>query len=266
MIHFKAKDYKTALHEFELAFKILTKESVDDYFFAAASALHLNENTKARDLIIEAVIQTNASQGYFNSFEEFDFYRNKRFFKKLEKHYEKYTLLFFKKLDHPEIYREILQLIDKDQEVRTNGGDLEAVDLVNSTRLIEITKKYGWQDRAWLILWHQQIVFEGDDYFWSYFRPYINEQISSRNIRKDFWARFEEDKCMENGKQIYGLYWSQFDEYPIQDIENIDRIRFSVGLPPLWFYEKIYGIKPPQGYIITDESKHFINFNFSGKI
>ncbi len=261
MIHYKDKEYKSALDKFELAFQILPGESVDDYFYAAASALHLNENKKAEELIIEAIIQTNAYKGYFDSFEEFNPYRNLRFFKKLDRQYEKYTSLFFKNLDHPEIYREILQMLDKDQEVRKNGGDLEAVDLVNSTRLIEINKQYGWQDRAWLILWHQRIGFESEDYFWSYFRPYINEQISAGTIRKDFWARFEDNKSIENGKQIYGLYWGQFDDFPVEDVKNIDSIRSLVGLPPLWYMEKVYGIKPPANYQVTQESRSFVNCN-----
>jgi len=46
--------------------------------------------------------------------------------------------------------------------MRINGSewtDISRVDSLNITRLIEITKKYGWQDEGWLILWHQRDTY-----------------------------------------------------------------------------------------------------------
>ena len=260
MIQYKNQNYKGALENFEKAFKIIPDELVNDYFYAAAAALHLNENEKAKELIIKSIIKTDSAIDYLLSFEEFNPFRSLKLFEEINTNYETYRLAFYENLEFPEIYTEIRLMIDKDQEVRINGGDMDSVDTPNIIRLIEITKKCGWQERSWLLLWHQRMEFGEDNYVWSFFKPYIDEQIRIGEMRKDFWARFEEDKSIElTGKQIYGFWWSQYDEMPLLDIQNVDKRRDAVGMTPMWFDEKIYGIKPPTDYKITEESKHFIN-------
>ena len=60
---------------------------------------------------------------------------------------------------------------------------------------------------------------------------------------------FEEEKSViENKVQIYGLYWNNFDQFPIKDIKNVDQRRIENGLPPLWYMEKVYGIELPTEY------------------
>ena len=44
------------------------------------------------------------------------------------------------------------------------------------------------------------------------------------------------------------MYWSQYKEFPIEDIQNVDQRRASVGLPPLSYIRKVYGIELPQEY------------------
>ena len=90
---------------------------------------------------------------------------------------------------------------------------------------------------------------------WSFFKQYIYQQIREGKIRKDFWARFEDEKSIQKyGKQLYGMYWSQYKEWPIIDIENVDKRRESVGLPPLWYMNKVYGINLPKEYKTTGNS------------
>lgn len=68
-------------------------------------------------------------------------------------------------------------------------------------------------------------------------------------MRKDFWAMFEEEKSItKNGEQIYGLYFSNFDQFPIKDIENVDKRRKNIGKPPLWYMHKVYEIELPPAY------------------
>lgn len=260
MIQYKDHNYTAALENFEKAFKVIPDEDVSDYFYAAAAALHLKNDQKAKELIIESILNTDSSIDYFLNFEEFNPFRSLKLFEEINTNYETHRLAFYENLEFPEIYKEIRLMIDKDQEVRTNGGDMNTVDSPNIIRLIEITKKYGWQKRSWLLLWHQRIEFGEDNYVWSFFKPYIDEQIRIGEMRKDFWARFEEDKSIDlTGKQIYGFWWSQYDEMPLFDIQNVDKRRAAVGMAPLWYLEKIYGIKPPSDYKITEESKVFIN-------
>jgi len=255
MIQYKTKDYKSSLNNFKQAFKILPNDSVDDHFYAAAAALNLNNDSEAEKLIIESIELINASKNYFLNFEEFNSFRSRKLFETISNNYEEYQKTFFKNLSHPEIYEEIETLLRKDQEVRNNGNSMLETDEKNINRLIEITKEYGWQEKGWIILWHQRGTYGENNNVWSFFKPYIDQQIREGKMRKDFWARFEDEKSIQKyGKQLYGMYWSQYKEWPIIDIENVDKRRESVGLPPLWYMNKVYGINLPKEYKTTANS------------
>jgi tetratricopeptide (TPR) repeat protein len=249
MIQYTAKDYESSLDNFISAFKIIPDDLVDDYFYAAAAALNLNKDAEAEKLIIESIRVVNASKDYFLNFEGFNPFRSKKLFQNITNDYEKHQKIFFQNLAHPLIYKEIDSLFMADQEVRNNSGDLSETDTKNINRLIEITKEYGWQSKAWIILWHQRGTYGQSNYVWDFFKPYIDEEIKTGKMRKDFWAIFEDEKSIKNtGKQIYGLYWSQYNDWPIVDIENVDKRRESVGLPPLWYLNKVYGVVLPKEY------------------
>ena len=249
MIQFKDEEYEDALKNFQNAFAILPSESEDDYFYAAAAALHSKDNAEAKRLIIESIKLVNTSNYYFLNFEEFDSFRNEKLFEEIAANYIQYQTSFLSNIANPDIYKEVESLIQKDQDVRNNGGDIWSIDEQNSNRLIEITKEYGWQKKGWLILWHQRGTYNNSNYVWSFFKPYIDNQISEGKLRKDFWARFDDEKSIDEKKtQIYGMYWSQYKEFPIEDIDNVDKRRASVGLPPLHYMHKVYGIELPQEY------------------
>lgn len=253
MIEYRNKDFEHSLIYFKKAFEIIPDENVNDYFYAAAAALHIKKDSLGKKLIIKAIIQTNASKKYFLNFEEFNKYREKKnIFRELELNFDIYTSRFYENLEHPEIYLEIDSLLEEDQFVRTNDVSkniARCIDSSNVIRLIEITKKYGWQEKGQLILWHQRGSFEKDNYIWSFFRPYINEQIKKGNIRRSYWAHFIDEKSItKNKNQIYGMYWSQYDLYPIKNIDNVDKRRKQINLPPLWYMEKVYNITPPSNY------------------
>ena len=82
MLNFKDKDFQNSLSNFQDAFKIKSDENVSDYFYASASALNLKMYEVAKDLIIKAIQETNASENYFDNFDEFNQFREKKFFQK----------------------------------------------------------------------------------------------------------------------------------------------------------------------------------------
>lgn len=252
MLDFKDKEYEKALENFEKAIKLKPTEDVSIYFYATASALNLKKNDKAKQLLVASIHNTNASKNYFLNFDEFNGFRNEKLFSEIENNYENHISEFYNNLEHPDIYREVDSLINIDQEIRTNGSEwseISRIDSLNVKRLIEITKEYGWQKKGWLILWHQRGTYAQDNYVWNFFKPYIDGQIEKGNMKKDFWVRFEEERSIrQNKEQIYGMYWSQFDDYPIKDIANVDKRRAEFGLPPLWYMEKIYGVQLPADY------------------
>lgn len=254
-IHSVDKDYKNELYYLKEALKIIPDDLPDVYFSAATAALHLEDYEEAKRLIIESIKQTNASKDYFLRFSEFDPFRSNKIFAEIEKDYPIYQDYFFKHLEHPEIYHELDQMLKGDQDIRKTGGGYSDVDTANIDRLIEITKQYGWQEKGWLILWHQRGTYGEDNYVWNFFKPYIDDQITKGNIRKNFWAMFDEQAhMMKTQTQIYGLYWSQLDEYPIIDIENVDKRLKEAGLPPLWYMRKVLGVKLPEEYKGTPET------------
>ncbi len=252
MLSFKENDFENSLNNLEKAINIKPHEDSSIYFYATAAALNLNKENKAKELLIKSIQNTNVSKDYFQSFEEFDLFRHKELFLEIERDYQTHVSEFYKNLEHPRIYREIDSLVELDQEYRNNGSDWEEIsriDSVNVNRLIEITKKYGWQKKGWIILWHQRDTYGEDNEVWNFFKPYINEQIKKGKIKKDFWAIFDEEKSIiKDKKQIYGFYWNQFDQYPIADVKNVDKRRAKVGLPPLWYLKKVYEIELPKGY------------------
>ena len=77
---------------------------------------------------------------------------------------------------------------------------MRKVDSLNIDRLMEITKEYGWQERAWIILWHQRGTYGEDNYIWNFFKPLINKEIEEGKLSRNFWGSFEQFKSMlENG-------------------------------------------------------------------
>jgi tetratricopeptide (TPR) repeat protein len=252
MVQFKDKEFEKALLNFEKAINLKPTQDVSIYFYATASALNAKKNDKAKELLIASILNTNTSKDYFLNFDEFDKFRKEKLFSEIEKNYEEHISEFYDKLEYPEIYREVDSLMAIDQEYRTNGSEwneISRIDSLNINRLIEITKEYGWQKKGWLVLWHQRGKYGQDNYVWNFFKPYIDEQIKNDKITKDFWVIFEEERSIVIKKeQIYGMYWSQYDEYPIIDIENVDKRRAKYDVAPLWYMEKVYGIELPAEY------------------
>jgi hypothetical protein len=91
-------------------------------------------------------------------------------------------------------YQKILYpKINKDRNIIYNTI-IKNVDKLNIERLMEITKKYGWQERAWLILWHQRGNHDEDNYVWNFFRPIINKEIEEGKLSRSFWKPFDNFK------------------------------------------------------------------------
>lgn len=255
MLQYKDKDYKKSLENFQKALEIIPDEQVSDYFYAAAAALHLDKPKLAKKLIIGSIVQTKTWKDYFLGFGEFYPYREHKLFDEIEKNYDKYIAEFYDNLEHPEIYREVDSLVEVDQKYRLDGSDWSVInkhDSLNIRRFMEITKKYGWYEKGWLVLWHQRGTYGESNYVWDFFKSYIDEQIEKGNMRKAIWARYEDEKSIvHNNEQIYGLYWTQFNEYPVIDVKNLDKRRAKYNLPPFWYMNEVYDTPLPKGYTRT---------------
>ncbi len=101
-------------------------------------------------------------------------------------------------------------------------------DSLNIVELIDITNEHGWQNEAWLLLWHQRGTFGEDNWVWNYFKPQIDQEIAQGKIPPYFWAMFEDiDSIYKTGKSIYGYHPGKVD--PI----TVNSKRKEIGLPAL---------------------------------
>lgn len=87
--------------------------------------------------------------------------------------------------------RKILFHKTKNEHRKTTSELMKRVDSLNIARLMEITEKHGWQERAWIILWHQRGTYGEDNYMWNYFKPLINREIEEGKLSRNFWIIFE---------------------------------------------------------------------------
>ncbi len=58
---------------------------------------------EAKSLIIQSIIETNASKNYFLNFKEFDRFRHLDLFREIERNYDSHIAEFYKNLKHPNI-------------------------------------------------------------------------------------------------------------------------------------------------------------------
>ena len=151
MVEYKDGHFRQSLSHFEKAFNIISNDSENDYFHAISASLEIGENEYAEDLLTNAIIKTNPSKNYFQSFHGFDKYRSTEMFKNIEEKYDSLIKEFYKNQKYSRsVEDEIRELIDKDQAVRSNNDkeEMARVDSLNINRFIEITKEYGWIDRG----------------------------------------------------------------------------------------------------------------------
>ena len=130
----------------------------------------------------------------------------------------------------------------------------EQIDKKNIQRLEEIIKKHGWPGNslvgregslaAFLVLQHADLIYQ-QKYF-----PLLKEAVS-KGEADPIDAVYLEDRILmrEGKKQIYGTQLhtnkatKRVELYPVEDEENVDIRRASVGLEPLAEYLKRFGLE-----------------------
>jgi hypothetical protein len=276
-LDFYKKDYKLATKKFKEAFKIHKANDSYDILNAAASGFKSGDNKFARKKVIESITKYAAPKDFVLEYDKYKDFNSDLIFKEIEKNYDFYINEYFRNLKNPHAYFEVQKLVEKDQNIRNLSNDIKnrikhdkknmwkldsifntkmvEVDLETTKSLIELTKKYGYQDNAWLILWHQRgpEYKDGNTEFWKYFKPVIEKEIQNGKLHESFFGQFDDENELRNGKQIYGYYLFQVQMYPIADIENVDYKRKKIGLPPLLYDKLIYGMSLPQEYSLSEK-------------
>lgn len=266
------KDYKKSSILFKKAFSYHSADDSYDLLDAAASALYNGENDLSEKYIIEAITDHKAPLEFIMGYKKFESFKNNSFFKELPNQYDAYFNGFYAKRKNLQAYLDADLLMEKDQMIRNIYDDLEKntektkanesliqnlfsrLDDKNAQELIDLTKKNGYQERAWIILWHKRLSFnDKNDLFWQFFKPVINQEIKEGRQHKSFFVAFEEiNEMIFNKKQIYGRFPQMYMENPIADIKNVDKLREDVGLPPLSFDIIVNGYPVSDGYKMSE--------------
>lgn len=156
--------------------------------------------------------------------------------------------------------QEILKMVEKDQEIRTeiieapspNEAALRRmtkIDRKNTARMKEIIAKHGWPGKslvgedgaeaAWLLVQHA----DKDREFQKRCLKLLERAVKAREASAGELAYLTDRVLVgENKKQIYGTQFRTVDgklePYPIEDEKNVDKRRKEIGLSPLAEYRK----------------------------
>ena len=262
------KEDQKALEHYLEAIKINPKVPISDAYLEAASiAFKLKNNKTAKELLTQSITKQLAPLDFLKDFENLQPYKNSAEMKDVISNYDELENQYFRELINPAAYMEIQTLIAKDNLVRENDEIFNMLakktDSSNIRQLINLTQKYGWEKRSWVLLWHHRATYKDNDKIWQFFIPYLQTEIANDRLNKDFFVDFEEfTKSLnahftkKNDGAIYTLQTlgnlNHNEMY--SDVKNLDNRRKTVGLPPLYFDHIIYKIKLPENYKYNPEN------------
>lgn len=176
-----------------------------------------------------------------------------------------------------EIKKEIDQMCKQDQDLRAEafpdkwkelGQKLRELDLANEKRMREIVTEIGWPTitkvgedisyKAWLLVQHHSLEFQQHCLK-------LMEEITKKNKSDILPANiaYLKDRILmkTHKKQIYGTQFMSASNgkmylWPVQDMNNLDKLREEVGLKPFKEYAKSMG-----QFEITDDLGLFADRN-----
>lgn len=112
------KNYKLALKKYTEALKIVTPNSSTPFFYAAFSAVKLNNIKKTKYWIIEGIVTGGAQMDYLKNFEGFSEIQTEKYYLDIIANYNQYRQIYFSKIPNIDIYLEVEDLVRKDQFTR----------------------------------------------------------------------------------------------------------------------------------------------------
>lgn len=239
--------FNEAIDEYKKGLNSLDKHLTSTPFFDLATcAIKTGNYNLAKKYVTLGITKGGAPLFYLNNYKGFDEnFKKSSQWKKVFNNYNELRKEYFSTIQNIDIYIEIEKMVEVDGVVRSHYSNsphdkteiskcrdsfdsvMMDVDDKNIKRLIEISKEYGWQSRAWLLLWHHRGTYKENNFVWNFFIPLINKEIEAGNLYRSFWAAFEDDKSLrENGYTLYG-------DLPGKVDVKVNERRKLVNLPPL---------------------------------
>lgn len=264
---YRAENYKLSVGYYEKAFKIEQKDSGDLYNAGCSASLAL-ENKKAFKWLNLAID---------NGYEEIAHMQIDTDLKRLhtDKEWKKTIDKLQKKLDILEVnydkplQKELLEIYADDQDIRgaamkiykAEGSKSKALDSIskimsykdsiNLIKVVKILDEKGWVGKDVVGAQASQTLFlviqHADLQYQQKYLPTMREAVKKGTAKASSLALLEDRVALREGKkQIYG---SQISNHPItkkpfvsplEDPDNVDKRRASVGLGTLSDYLKYW--------------------------
>ncbi|MDD3687330.1 MAG: hypothetical protein PHE56_11250 [Bacteroidales bacterium] len=130
------------------------------------------------------------------------------------------------------------------------------LEMENLTTDVSRRSTDTWLDMKFLagLLHTGQVIFSVDTAKYQQFEVFLWNMVLQGNIHIQQYAVIVD--AIQNINNRVGIYGEQrminsFNNpqlAPVKDIENVDSIRASILLPPLWVKCKLTNVKPPEGY------------------
>lgn len=262
---YKAKDYKGSVGYYEKAFKMEHKSSSDLYNGACAAALN-NDDEKAfnwLDLAIDNGYEDIAHIKIDNDLESL--HNKKEWIKTIDK-LQKQMDILSANYDKP-LQKELLDIYTEDQGIRGDfmkiykapnadkkkidsiGKLMGKKDSINLIRVMKILDEKGWVGKDVVGSQANQTLFlviqHADLQYQQKYLPMMKDAVKKGNAKASSLALLEDRVALREGKkQIYGSQVSYHPTTkipfvsPLEDPDNVDKRRASVGLGTMSDYLK----------------------------
>ncbi|SHL46350.1 DUF6624 domain-containing protein [Flavobacterium saccharophilum] len=264
---YKAKDYKASVGYYDKAFKMEHKSATDLYNGACAAALN-NDDEKAfkwLDLAIDNGYEDIAHIKIDNDLESL--HSKKEWTKTIDK-LQKQMDILSANYDKP-LQKELLDIYAEDQGIRgdymkiykTPNADKKKIDSIgkligkkdsiNLIRVMKILDERGWVGKDVVGSQANQTLFyviqHSDLKYQQKYLPMMRDAVKKGNAKAGSLALLEDRVALREGKkQIYGSQVSNHPTtkipfvFPLEDPDNVDKRRASVGLGTMSDYLKYW--------------------------
>jgi hypothetical protein len=246
------KNYQKAYDLLKTAEKnclLLNQMGIYEPTILAECAVRLGKNNEALDYIEFTLKEFGTKFSYIENDSVFNELKSSKRWKKIKNNAEKYFHDYSKRVDF-HLRKELNSMKNEDQSVRTNGFDAERakiVDRINNEKLKKIVANCDCYPNYSLNLVGNYDVDEFDPEISvlvmhinsedaEYWKPILLDLIRRGRASAQLYGNLSDSLLRSNGIFEYGIY-QNVDKEKINDFENLDKRRISVGLPP-WQLEK----------------------------
>jgi len=266
---YKNKEYKKSVEKYTAAFSVEQK-SPEDLYNAACSAALLGNKKVAFQWLQLALNKGWSNVNHLTTDTDLKSLHNDKKWSILVSDMQKVVDAREAKYDKP-LQAKLLALFEEDQTIRRDyikaqkdyGNQSKIVDSlgkvmmhkdsINLGKVTEILDKYGWvgvdkvggqaNQTLFLVIQHSDLKTQQK------YLPMMREAVKNNNASNSALALLEDRVALGEGKkQIYGSQIGYDNttqtEYvlPLEDPDNVDKRRATVGLGPLSDYVKRWNI------------------------